>query len=74
VVLLDAFDHFGQTIGDINVSLDSRYEGCRDNSFGDRTPNQKFWLLLANSFVFYGVRSVLSIIGSETIHFCQGAV
>jgi hypothetical protein len=73
VVLLDAFDQFEQTIGDINVSLDSRYEGCRD-SFGDRKPNQKCWLLLANSFVFYGVRSVLSIIGPETIHFCQGAV
>jgi hypothetical protein len=45
VALLDEFDHFGQTFGDSNVSidsltLDSPYEGCRDNSFGgDRTAN-----------------------------------
>jgi hypothetical protein len=67
VVLLDEFEHFGQTVGDINVSidsltLDSPYEGSRDTSFGDRTSKQNFWLKLANSFVFHGVRSILNII------------
>jgi hypothetical protein len=37
VVLLDVFDHFGQTFVDINISIeslthDSPYEGCRDTS------------------------------------------
>jgi hypothetical protein len=49
VVLLDVIDHF-VIFGDINDSLifHSLSEG-----------NQNFWLKLANSFVFYGVRSVL---------------
>jgi hypothetical protein len=65
VVLLDEFDHFGQTLGNINVSIDDSltfdrpYEGCRHTSFGDRTPNQNFWLKLANSFVFYSAASVV---------------
>jgi hypothetical protein len=64
---------------DINVSidsltLDSPYERCRDTSFGDRTPNQNVWRQLANSFVFYGIRSVFNIIYPKTIHFCQGAM
>jgi hypothetical protein len=62
MVLLDEFDHFGQTFGDLNVSidsltLDSNFEGCRDTSFGDRSP-----------------RSIFNIICPETIHSCQGAV
>jgi hypothetical protein len=62
MVLLDEFDHFGQTFGDLNVSidsltLDSNFEGCRDTSFGDRSP-----------------RSVFNIICPETMHSCQGAV
>jgi hypothetical protein len=74
-MLFDEFDHFGQTIDDINVSIESlTLEGCRDTSFGDRASNQNFWLNLANNSVFYGVRSVFNIICTETIHFCQGAV
>jgi hypothetical protein len=55
VVLLDEFDHFGQTFDDINVNIDSltfdrSYEGCRNTNF--QPSNQKFWLKLANSYPF----------------------
>jgi hypothetical protein len=66
VVLFDKFDHFGQTFGVINVSIDrlnlkSPKEERRDTSFKDRTPNQYFWLKLADSIVFYGVFSNSSV-------------
>jgi hypothetical protein len=65
VVFLDDFDHFGQTFGDINVSidsltLDSPCEECRDTSFGICTPNENFWLKNANSFVCFTASEVFS--------------
>jgi hypothetical protein len=52
VVLLDEFDHFGQTFDDINVNIDSltldrSYEGCRNTNF--QPYNQKILVYLANS-------------------------
>jgi hypothetical protein len=65
-VLLDEFDHFGQTFGDINVSIDSSYEGCT----GTSTPNQHFLLKLANSFEFHHHRAQNRFAGNSprTIH------
>jgi hypothetical protein len=45
-----------------------------EESFKDCKPNQNFWLKLANSFVFCGVRNVFNIICLRTIHSCQGAM
>jgi hypothetical protein len=79
VVILDEFDRFEQTFGNINVSIDSltldnpHHEGCKDTSFRDRTRNQNFWLKLAISFVFYGFRSDFNVICPETIHSCLRA-
>jgi hypothetical protein len=44
VGFLDEFENFGQTFGDINVSIDS----FTFKSFGDRSPNQNLWLKFAN--------------------------
>jgi hypothetical protein len=66
VVLHDEFDHFWQTFGDINVSIDSL---TLDSPY--RTPKQNFWLKLTNRLVSE-VFSTSSVQEPFILSRCQG--